>query len=210
MTTTPDLRRHAPATLRNREPILEVLLDILPPVGTVLEIAGGSGEHAAYFAPRLVPRVWLPTDPSPAARASIAAWQADGGTPNRFLPPEDLDVHDPVWPVEREPRPDPPVSAVVCINMIHIAPWSACLSLMAGAARVLAPGGVLYLYGPYRRGGRHTAPSNAAFDAELRAGNAGWGVRDLEAVVAAAEAEGFTLRRTVGMPANNLSVVFGK
>ncbi|WP_431854136.1 DUF938 domain-containing protein [Azospirillum sp.] len=189
-------RLDAPATARNRDPILAVLRRVLPARGTVLEVAGGTGQHAAYFAAALPDLVWQPTDPDPAHRASIAAWTE--GLPN-VRPPLALDAARRPWPAER-------ADAVLCINMIHIAPWAACLGLLAGAAEVLAPEAPLVLYGPYRRGGAHTAPSNAAFDADLRARNPEWGVRDLEAVAEAAA--GFVLDEVVEMPANNLTVVF--
>ncbi|HYG87490.1 MAG TPA: DUF938 domain-containing protein [Azospirillum sp.] len=189
-------RLDAPAAGRNRDPILAVLRRVLPERGTVLEVAGGTGQHAAHFAAALPDLVWQPTDPDPAHRASIAAWTE--GLPN-VRPPLALDATRRPWPVER-------ADAVLCINMIHIAPWAACLGLLGGAAEVLAPGAPLVLYGPYRRGGAHTAPSNAAFDADLRARNPEWGVRDLEAVETAAA--GFVLEEVVEMPANNLTVVF--
>ncbi|PWC36973.1 SAM-dependent methyltransferase [Azospirillum sp. TSO22-1] len=189
-------RLDAPATGRNRDPILAVLRRVLPARGTVLEVAGGTGQHAAHFAEALPDLVWQPTDPDPAHRASIAAWTE--GLPN-VRPPLALDATRRPWPVER-------ADAVLCINMIHIAPWAACLGLLAGAAEILASGAPLVLYGPYRRGGAHTAPSNAAFDANLRARNPEWGVRDLEAVAHAAA--GFVLDEVVEMPANNLTVVF--
>ncbi len=216
MSTWSDARRYAPATDRNREPILALLQQVLPPSGTVLEISSGTGEHALYFAPRLAPRQWLPSDLSPEARASIAAWR-EAAPADNLHPPLELDAAAPFWPVELPPSAALlpvldlqryPITALVNINMIHISPWSACLGLMAGAGRILPQGGVLYLYGPYKQGGQHTAPSNVAFDASLQAQNPQWGVRDLETVVAAAEAEGLTLVETVAMPANNLSVVF--
>ncbi|WP_035993047.1 DUF938 domain-containing protein [Leptolyngbya sp. KIOST-1] len=216
MSTTPDTRRHAPATERNREPILAVLQRVLPPTGTVLEVSSGTGEHATYFAPRLAPRQWLPSDLAPGARASIAAWQAVAPAANLHAPLA-LDAAAPLWPVESEnfcqlrSAPDlkrHPIAAVVNINMIHIAPWAAGLGLLAGAGRILPPGGILYLYGPYKQNGQHTAPSNVAFDASLQAQNSDWGVRDLEAVETAAEAQGLALIETIAMPANNLSVVF--
>jgi Protein of unknown function (DUF938) len=211
-----DARQSAPATERNREPILNVLQQVLPPTGTILEISSGTGEHAVFFAPQLHPRKWLPSDPNPQARASIAAWRAECPVETLY-PPIALDVHEPIWGVEAEPRPEAlqdidfnrdPITAIVNINMIHIAPWSACLGLMAGAQRILPPGGILYLYGPFKQGGNHTAPSNAAFDASLRAQNPEWGVRDLEAVVAVAHRHRLSLLQTYPMPANNLSVVF--
>jgi len=211
-----DARQSAPATLRNREPILAVLQQVLPPTGTVLEVSSGTGEHAVFLAPRLQPRLWIPSDPNPAALASIAAWREHDPAAN-LAPPIALDVCNPIWPVEQRPLPAPlqnldlqhhPIAAIVNINMIHIAPWAACLGLMAGARRILPPGGILYLYGPFKQEGRHTAPSNAAFDQSLRAQNPAWGVRDLEAVVAAAQAQQLTWLNTYTMPANNLSVVF--
>jgi SAM-dependent methyltransferase len=224
MPTPPDARRYAPATDRNRSPILAVLQQVLPPTGTVLEISSGTGEHAVFFAPYLAPRQWLASDLSPEARHSIAAWREAAPAENLHGPLE-LDAAAPLWPMEstqasaQELSPFTatcpaldlqrhPITALVNINMIHISPWTACLGLMAGAGRLLPPGGVLYLYGPYRQGGQHTAPSNAAFDASLQAQNPQWGVRDLEAVVDAAEAQGLVLAETVAMPANNLSVVF--
>jgi len=214
----PDARQYAPATERNREPILNVLRQVLPPDGTVLEISSGTGEHAVFFAPRLAPRLWLPSDPNPQARASIAAWRQQIPAENLY-PPIALDVRDSVWAVEQNPLPDElqgldlnrnPIRAIVNINMIHISPWSATLGLMAGASRLLPGGGILYLYGPYRQNGRHTAPSNAAFDQSLQMQNPDWGVRDLEAVVAAAAAESLSFLKTWEMPANNFSVVFEK
>lgn len=195
-----DRTRHAPATLRNREPILAVLRRVLPASGTVLEIAAGTGEHAAFFACAFPGLSWLATDTDPEAVASIAAWRDATGTPN-LLAPLPLDVTAARWPVET-------VDAMFCANMIHIAPWSACLGLLAGAGRHLASGGLLVLYGPYRIGARHTAPSNEAFDRDLRARDPRWGVRDLEAVVDAAAREGLAFVERVEMPANNQTVVW--
>jgi hypothetical protein len=216
MPPSPDARQHAPATQRNREPILQVLREVLPSNGTVLEISSGTGEHAVFFAPQFPTLNWLPSDPNPIARASINAWRADRPSENLF-PAIALDTQTPLWPVEQQPSPEElsgldlqekPIRAIVNINMIHISPWSACLGLMAGAGRILPPGGMLYLYGPYKQQGQHTAPSNAAFDESLQMQDPEWGVRDLEAVIAAAAEEGFSLVKTVAMPANNLSVVF--
>jgi hypothetical protein len=190
----------APAVARNRDPILAVLREVLPAAGTVLEIASGTGEHAIHFAAALPHLVWQPSDPDAQARSSIAAHAMQAGLAN-LLPPLELDAAAPVWPVTR-------ADALVSINMIHISPWGATQGLMAGAARVLPAGAPLYLYGPYRRHGQHTAPSNAAFDESLRARDPEWGVRDLDEVSALAAAHGFTLQRTVAMPANNLSVIF--
>ncbi len=223
-----DVRRHAPATHRNRGPILKVLRRVLPADGVVLEVASGTGEHAVFFAPHLAPRIWWPSDPDPGNRASIRGWAAavPGARPHLRLPPLDLDVTAPCWPgveaaVEtgagRTPPAETPsvgeegkapVSAIVAINLIHIAPWEACEGLMAGAGRILAPGGVLYLYGPYRIDGRHTAPSNEEFDRWLKARDPRHGVRDLSAVEAAARRHGLRLTERIAMPANNLSLVF--
>jgi SAM-dependent methyltransferase len=197
-----DARLHAPATARNREPILDVLRRQLPQRGLVLEVASGSGEHAVHFAHALPDLEFQPSDPDAAARASIDAWAAAENLAN-VRPAIALDARDEMWPIAA-------ADAVLCINMIHIAPWQAAVGLVRGAARVLAKGGVLYLYGPFRRDGAHTAPSNAAFDRSLRAQNAEWGVRDLEAVAELAQAQGFAAPVIEAMPANNLSLVFAK
>ena len=200
MTPYADDRRVAPATGRNRDPILAVLRRVLPLEGLILEIASGTGEHVAYFSGHFPRLVWQPTDPDPALRASIAAWTTTvSGT--SILAPLDLDATRHPWPVAR-------ADAVLCINMIHISPWTATEGLMRGAAHILPAGGLLYLYGPYKRGGRHTAPSNAQFDESLRAQNASWGVRNLDEVVQAAAAHGLRLHEIIDMPANNLSVIF--
>lgn len=193
-------RRSAPATSRNREPILGVLTQCVRDGARVLEIAAGTGEHASFFASRLPVASWQPTDPDATSRGSIDAWREHGENAN-VLPALELDVMVEPWPVSE-------ADVVICINMVHISPWDATLALVRGAERVLPAGGVLYLYGPYRRHGTHTAPSNAEFDASLRARDSRWGVRDLEDVVEAAEARSLELERVVEMPANNLSVVF--
>ncbi|WP_043202038.1 DUF938 domain-containing protein [Paraburkholderia acidipaludis] len=197
-----DSRLSAPAAERNAAPILDVLQAVLPAHGTVLEIASGTGQHAAYFAAALPHLFWQPSDADPRARASIAGWRAQTGLAN-LLAPLDLDVM-------REPWPIAAADAIVCINMIHIAPWEAALALMQGAGTRLATSGVLMTYGPYRRSGAHTAPSNEAFDADLRARNPAWGVRDMEAVETLAEAAGLVCEARVPMPANNFSLVFRK
>lgn len=190
--------RHAPATARNRDPILAVLRDVLPVRGLVLEIASGTGEHAAAFAATLPDLDWQPSDPDADARASIDAWCA--AQPN-VRPALAIDAAAPDWPVAA-------ADAILCINMVHISPWAATEGLMAGAARLLPPGAPLYLYGPYRRTGVATAPSNDAFDADLRARNPAWGLRMLEDVTALAAAHGLLGDRVVEMPANNLFVIF--
>jgi SAM-dependent methyltransferase len=193
-------RHSAPAAERNKAAIAAVLARVLPVSGRVVEIASGTGQHVVHFAKALPGLTWQPSEPDQAMRASIAGWLAEAQLAN-VLAPVGLDVCQPVWPVER-------AEAIVCINLIHIAPWHVTEALMAGAERLLGPGGVLFLYGPYRRFGRHTAPSNEAFDAQLRQRNFRWGVRDLEAVVETAERHGLELSEVVEMPANNLSVVF--
>ncbi|MEM6447788.1 MAG: DUF938 domain-containing protein [Cyanobacteria bacterium J06642_2] len=210
-----DPRQYAPATHRNRDPILAVLQEVLPATGTVLEISSGTGEHAAYFAPRLQPRQWLPSDLNPLALASIAAWR-DRYPADNLHAPIALDTCDTQWSVETSSAFDTlnlkthPLRAMVNINMIHIAPWSACLGLMAGAERVLPPEGILYLYGPFRQSDRSTAPSNEAFDASLRAQNPAWGLRNLDEVRSVALQHHLTFIALRAMPANNLSVIFQK
>lgn len=195
-----EVKQYAPATGRNREPIREVLAREFPDRGTVLEIASGSGEHAVFFAAAFPGLVWQPTDMSEAALASIAAWRDEAQLAN-LRAPIALDAAAAVWPVDR-------ADAIVCINMVHISPWEATLGLFAGAARVLAPGGLLYLYGPYQFDGGFTAASNEAFDQSLKSRDPRWGVRDAGAIEAAARQHGLALRDTVAMPANNHSLVF--
>jgi SAM-dependent methyltransferase len=199
-------KHFAPAAERNRESILAVLQRVLPGSGTVLEVASGTGQHAAHFAARLAPHCWQPSDADPANLASIEAWRAECRAGN-LLPALQLDVTSSPWPVERD-RPTPPITAIVAINLVHIAAWHVTEALMDGAARNLPQGGVLYLYGPYMRAGRHTAASNAEFDEMLRRQNPGWGVREVEAVVDCAASRGLVLAEAVDMPANNLSVIF--
>lgn len=195
------MKRHAPAAERNRAPLLAVLRTVLPERGTVLEVASGTGQHAAFFADALPGLIWQPTDLSPDALDSIASWVLDTGAGN-LRRPLALDATTPErWPVDR-------VDAVVNINMIHIAPWAACQGLLAGAARVLPSGAPLCLYGPYFIEGRETAPSNLAFDQSLRARDPSWGVRWLHDVAAEAEPHGLTLESVTDMPANNVTVVF--
>jgi Protein of unknown function (DUF938) len=203
MDNSQDLRRYAPATDRNREPILAILQQVLPPTGTILEISSGTGEHGVFMAPQLTPRHWLPSDPDPDARASIQAWQQF--EPCELLyPPIDIDASSDQWLI----NPQASITAIVNINMIHIAPKAAYLGLFAGAQRILTVGGILYLYGPFKQGGVHTAPSNAAFDQSLQNRNSEWGVRDLEEIIAVAANHHLELQQVYPMPANNLSVVF--
>jgi cyclopropane fatty-acyl-phospholipid synthase-like methyltransferase len=197
-----DARQISPSTARNRDVILAVLRRVLPPRASVLELASGTGEHAVHIAAALPEVTWQPSDPDDAARASIAAWIASEGLRN-VRAPLDIDVWSESWGVEGRA-----FDALVAINMIHISPWDATLGLMAGAGRLLRPGGVLFTYGAYKRGGQHTAPSNEAFEGWLKQRDPRFGVRDLEAVEAAAMAQGLRLREIIDMPANNFSLVF--
>lgn len=198
------MKQHAPATERNRAPIAEVLARELPASGTVLEIAAGTGEHAVFFAGQFPALQWQPTDPSPEALASIAAYRADYLGDN-LAAPLLLDAAAPeAWPVAQ-------AAAIVCINMVHISPWEATLGLCRGAAQVLrTSGGPLILYGPYIEQGVETAPSNLDFDASLKARNPLWGLRKAEALDALAATHG--MRRTArhALPANNIMLVYRK
>jgi hypothetical protein len=198
--TMSDDRQYAPATLRNRDFILDVLRDVLPMTGVILEIASGSGEHIVHFAKNLPALVFQPSDPQPDALQSIAAWVKATGVSN-VRAPVALDASDAVWPIAS-------ADGIICINMIHISPWEATVGLIKGAAAILPPTSPLYLYGPYIREGLATAPSNQAFDRSLRDRNPSWGLRDLEAVAAIAQSVGFSAPVITEMPANNLSMVF--
>ena len=202
LTTLPDGALASPASVRNAEPILHLLRAHLPKSGRVLEIAAGSGQHAVAFSGALPGLEWTPSDLSPDARASIAAWAAQAGAAN-LQAPLALDCMDEAsWP-------EGPFDAVLCINMIHISPWAATEGLMALAERVLPrPGGLLYLYGPYREADVPLAPSNEAFDASLKARDPAWGLRDRDTVVALARSHGLTLTLRTEMPANNISLLF--
>ena len=194
------MKRTPPAAERNAGPILGVLRRVLPPRGLVLEVASGSGYHAAHFARALPELTWQPTDVDADGLASIAGWVEDAALPN-LRAPLALDVTAATWPVEH-------ADAIVCINMIHIAPWACALALLSGAARLLAPGAPLVTYGPYRFDGAFTAESNAAFDASLRARDPAWGVRDVADLSREAAARGLPLEETVPMPASNHTLVF--
>jgi SAM-dependent methyltransferase len=197
-----DARETAPSAERNKQPILEVLARVLPPRGLVLEIGSGTGQHVAHFAQALPALTFQPSEMDLERHASIEAWVAAGQLSN-VKPPLAIDLRKHPWPVTA-------ADAIVCINVIHISPWEATLALMAGAGRILPAGGVLVTYGPYRRDGAHTSPSNAAFDASLRARNPLWGVRDLDEVAQVAGHEGLALEEVVAMPANNFTVVWRK
>lgn len=194
-----DRRLQAPSAQRNRDAILDVLRQVLPPSGLVLEVASGSGEHAVHFAKALPALTFQPSDPTPDALASIAAWTQESGLSN-ILPPLMLDAGASEWPIEA-------ADAILCINMIHISPWRATEGLFRQAGRLLRSGHPLYLYGPYRCPGLPLEPSNAAFDESLRRRDPEWGLRDLDAVEGLAAANGFNAPQIVEMPANNLSVI---
>jgi hypothetical protein len=196
----PMAKGFAPAAERNRAPILEVLRRVLPAEGTVLEIASGTGQHAVYFSAALPGLVWQPSDASPDALRSIESWVADEGRDN-LRPPLSLDVGVAPWPLAH-------ADSVLCINMIHISPWSATEALFTGASQLLNRGSPLITYGPYRLRGTHTAPSNAAFDENLRGRNPDWGVRDIDELAALADRTGFLLDERVDMPANNMTLVW--
>ncbi len=200
--------QHAPATMRNRAPILEVLRTVLPEHGLVLEIASGTGEHASFFAQALPGLVWQPSDPDADCRASITAHAGAAGAGN-VLPALDLDVSVPQWQRDVAERHGP-VDAALCINLVHITAWTTIDPMMTGVAELLADGGCLLLYGPFRIEGRHTAPSNAAFDTALRTQNPSWGVRNLEDLTDAAASRGLIREQVIAMPANNQMVVYRK
>jgi hypothetical protein len=194
------MKRCAPAAVRNRDPIAAVLAEELPPIGVVLELASGTGEHAVHFA-RLFPALeWHPSDPDAAARASIEAWRAEARLRN-LHPPLLLDAAAADWPLHA-------ADAVLCINMVHISPTATAEGLLAGSARLLSEGSPLVLYGPWLEAGVDTAPSNLAFDADLRARNPQWGLRRREWFEELARDAGFEPSRRVEMPANNLMLVY--
>ncbi len=203
--TRTERKQFAAAAERNTAPILSVLESIVPGTGRALEIASGTGQHCAAFAAAFPGVHWQPSDPSAEARASIAAWVEHSGHPN-LARPLDIDVTRPDWAAGA----GGPYDLIVCINMVHISPWAACLGLIAGTGALLETTGRLYLYGPYRRDGAHTAPSNEAFDRSLRTRNPQWGVRDMGEVAEVAAAQGLEWEQTVPMPANNFSLVFRK
>jgi hypothetical protein len=188
------------AAERNKSPIVDVLGRVLSGHGVVLEVASGTGQHVVHFAKAFPELAWQPSDPDPELRESIARRVGEERLTN-VKPPIDLDVTKLPWPLQA-------AAAVVCINMIHVAPWSATLALLKGAQALLPPQHVLFLYGPYRRFGQHTSKSNEQFDSDLRAHDAEWGLRDVEAVSEAAASSGFALAEIVEMPANNFSLIF--
>ncbi|WP_395619740.1 DUF938 domain-containing protein [Sphingorhabdus sp.] len=195
----PDVKRHAPATERNRDVIAETLARVLPAEGLVLEVASGTGEHAVHFAKRFPGLIWQPSDPDPIAIASINAWRADTKLVN-VRPAMQLDASAD-WPISH-------ADAVICINMTHISPWAATLGLLRNAARVMPPSAVLFMYGPYNQHGVPLADSNAAFDMSLRQQNPEWGLRYVDDIVEEADKIGLRLDQVIAMPANNLSLIF--
>lgn len=200
-----DDRLDAAAYHRNVQPMRAVLESVLAGrTGAVLEVGSGTGQHAVAFATAMPALTWWPTDPNPRHLSSIAAWRRYSGLTN-IAPPVALDVSDPSPPADLPPGP---LTAVLSMNVIHIAPWAVCEGLMTLAGRLLGPRGLLVLYGPFAQGGQHTAPSNAAFDASLREQNPDWGVRDVGDVTAAAAPHGLDLDETREMPSNNLTLVF--
>ncbi len=197
-----EARRHAPATLRNRDAIADVLRDHLPATGTVLEIASGSGEHIVHFAQAFPHLVWQPSDCEPAALASIAAWAAQAGASN-VRPPLSINAAQPGWPLKR-------ADAIVCINMVHISPWDATVGLFKGCAQAFDEEAPIILYGPYVEEGVETAVSNLAFDKSLKARNPAWGLRHLDDMDRVASDQGFARSSRHAMPANNLTLVYRK
>lgn len=208
-----DHRQYAPAFQRNHQLILAVLEQALPQQGIVLEIASGTGEHAAFLAQQLPHLDWLPSDQAPSSLTSITAWRHQARAANLYEPIA-LDVCQPNWPefviqtLDRYGLTHSKVVAIININMIHIAPWQATEEFIAGSARLLGPQGLLYLYGPFIQANQPTAPSNLAFDQSLRYRNPEWGIRRLEEVCHLATQNGLSLKKTVAMPANNLSVLW--
>jgi SAM-dependent methyltransferase len=190
------------ASDRNKGPILDVLREVLPASGYVLEISSGTGQHAVHMAEAYPGITWQPSDIDPDFRNSVEAWRAESGLTN-ILPSIHLDVTEHPWPVEH-------ADAIFNCNMIHIAPWECCIGLLEGASKILPDGGILYMYGPYKVGGRHTAPSNEAFDQNLRGRDPSWGIRNLDDVALEARRRGLHLIKTVKMPANNFSVIYRK
>ncbi|HEX3423561.1 MAG TPA: DUF938 domain-containing protein [Sphingomicrobium sp.] len=193
-------RRSAPAALRNREPISQVLRDWLPPSGSVLEIASGTGEHAVYFAERFPALDWQPSDIHPDALGSIEAWREASRIEN-LKAPLLIDASSTKWPVEQ-------TDAIVSINMVHISPWASALGLLEGAARLLGPCAPLILYGPWLRDDVPTASTNLDFDSDLRQRNPEWGLRNVGEFAVAADERGFRLAETRSMPANNMMLLF--
>jgi SAM-dependent methyltransferase len=202
MSDMTDQKRYSPACERNKDVILDVLREVMPTTGTILEIACGPGQHAVHFASGFPEVKWQPSDIDPTSIASTRAWRDEAQLPN-MLDPIMLDATHAEWPIAH-------ANGIVCCNMIHISPWDVTLGLLDGAARILPDDGILYTYGPYKIGGKHTAPSNEAFDQSLRSQNPEWGVRNLDDVALEARRRGLHLVKTAKMPANNFSVIYKK
>lgn len=202
MLETTDQKRYSPACERNKNAILEVLREIMPSTGTILEIACGPGQHSVHFAAGFPGVKWQPSDIDPTSITSTLAWRAEADVPN-LLDPVILDATEVQWPLDH-------ADGIICCNMIHISPWEVTLGLLDGAARILPDDGILYTYGPYKVGGKHTAQSNEAFDESLRSQNPSWGIRNLDDVALEARRRGLHLIKTIKMPANNFSVIFKK
>lgn len=203
-----DGRLDAPAFQRNHEPIWQAIGGLLAgKTGSVLEIGSGTGQHAVTYAQRTPQLTWWPSDILASHLASIAAWRQAAGLAN-LRSPQSIDLMDADWTWQGDDNGDGKLAAILCFNVIHISPWRVAQNLFAGAGRLLSDGGLLFLYGPYKRNGTHTAPSNAAFDDSLRAGNSEWGVRDLADVTALAQRHALAPAGIIEMPANNLVVIF--
>lgn len=200
------MKKYSQATVKNREPILTVLQKFIPNRGHILEIASGTGEHSIFFAPHFPEQKWIPSDRTFESLASIKAWGEEYPQEN-LQSPLRIDVTEKNWFL---PLVDEAIGAIVCINMIHISPWEACLGLFAGAGQLLPKDGIVYLYGAYKVNHQHRAPSNEEFERYLRSQNPLWGVRNLEDVEKVAHSYGLELRQTIPMPSNNLSLIFLK
>ena len=208
--TAPDGRLDGPAFHRNHDAIWSAMTGFLgAPEGNVLELGSGTGQHASTFAGRTPQLTWWPSDIYPSHLASIEAWRRHAGLAN-LRSPQRIDLSDPAWVWTADGQAGGMLAAMLCINVLHIAPWRVAQNLIAGAGRYLAADGRLFVYGPFMRAGQHTAPSNAEFDASLRAKNPEWGVRDLDDLEALAQDAGLTLAETVPLPANNLVLAFAR
>ena len=206
----PDGRLDGPAFHRNHDAIWSAISGFLgAQSGNVLELGSGTGQHASTFAARAPQLTWWPSDIYPSHLASIEAWRQHAGLAN-LRAPQRIDLGDPAWVWTADGQPGGALAAMLCINVLHISPWQVSQNLIAGAGRYLAADGRLFVYGPFMRSGQHTAPSNAEFDASLRAKNPEWGVRDLNDLEALAQDAGLTLAETVPMPANNLVLAFAR
>lgn len=199
-------KRYAIATEKNRQPILAILKEIISSDGNILEIASGSGEHSLFFAPSFPQKQWIPSDKEKECLDSIKTWREDCLTDNLQLPLQ-IDVMESNW---HQSLTKKNITTIVCINMIHISPWEACLGLMKGAKEILPLNGILYLYGAYKINNQHTAPSNQEFDNYLRSQNSAWGVRNLEDVIEVAAKNNLTFDKKIPMPSNNFSLIFCK